>query len=127
MCLAFVLHGSGPFVADESNPLTSLNLDAWNLEPWKPGTPEPWQSWKPATVEPWNPADPWGLARQHCNLGTLEPAVELQSWVNLSKHGVDHAHPCRQAFFFPNSVSLEVSAQLKVLPVWVPAGSGRFQ
>ena len=45
LCFAFALHCAGHFVADEQrqDPYKFGTFpDAWNLEPWKPGTPEPW-------------------------------------------------------------------------------------
>ena len=80
MCFAFVLHGAGHFVVDESNQdpyksgtLMLGTLNPGNLEPENPAYFEVWtgtlelpksatsQSRKPATVESWNPAKLWNL------------------------------------------------------------------
>ena len=74
---AFALHGAGHFGVDESNqdPYKSgAFLDAWNLEPWKPGTQNPGnlELWNLGTLEICNLA-----ILEACSCGILEPCKHL--------------------------------------------------
>ena len=76
MCLAFVLHGAGHFVVDESNQdpyksgtLMFGTLNPGNLEPQNPGNLELWNL---GTLETCNCA-----ILETCNRGTLESCKTL--------------------------------------------------